>query len=94
MQDQVEAHPRHDLERRLHPDELRPASEHLIHGRDSCEDSRVTIDELRAQARLRGIDASDEDLEGVRDFLSVFLPAVEELAQLLPPDASGPEPLE
>jgi len=54
----------------------------------------VTIDELRAQVRLRGIDASDEDLEGVRDFLSMFLPAVEELAQLLPPDASGPEPLE
>jgi hypothetical protein len=53
----------------------------------------VTIEELRAQAKLRGIDAGDADLEGVRDFLAVFLPAVEELAELLPPDAPGPEPL-
>jgi hypothetical protein len=53
----------------------------------------VTIEELRAQAKLRGIDADELDLEGVREFLAVFLPAVEELAHLLPSDAPGPEPL-
>ena len=53
----------------------------------------MTIEELRAQAKLRGIDAEDADLEGVREFLAVFLPAVDELAELLPPDAPGPEPL-
>jgi hypothetical protein len=54
----------------------------------------VEVDELRAQARLQGIEPEDADLEGVRDFLAVFLPAVEELAELLPPTAPGPEPLE
>jgi hypothetical protein len=54
----------------------------------------VTVEELRAQARERGIEADDADLEGVRDFLAVFLPAVEQLAELLPPDAAGPQPLE
>jgi hypothetical protein len=53
----------------------------------------VTVEELRAEAKLRGIEADDADLEGVRDFLAVFLPAVEELAELLPADAPGPEPL-
>jgi hypothetical protein len=54
----------------------------------------VTVDELRAQARLQGIGPEDADLEGVRDFPAVFLPAVEELAELPPPSAPGPEPLE
>jgi hypothetical protein len=53
----------------------------------------VTVEELRAEAKLRGIEADDADFEGVRDFLAVFLPAVEELVELLPADAPGPEPL-
>ena len=54
----------------------------------------MTVDDLRAQARLHGIEPDDADLEGVRDFLAVFLPALEELTELVPPGAGGPEPLE
>ncbi|HZP71737.1 MAG TPA: hypothetical protein VFA97_00010 [Gaiellaceae bacterium] len=54
----------------------------------------MTVEELRALAHLQGIEADDTDLEAVRDFLAVFLPAVEELAALLPADSQGPEPLE
>jgi hypothetical protein len=54
----------------------------------------MTVEDLRALARLRGIEADEEDLEGVRDFLAVFLPAIEELAELVPASAPGPEPLE
>jgi hypothetical protein len=54
----------------------------------------VTLEELRAWARQQGIEADDADLEGVRDFLAVFLPAVEALAELVPAEAPGPEPLE
>lgn len=54
----------------------------------------MTVDELQALARSQGIEPDDADLEGVRDFLAVFLPAVEGLSELLPADAAGPEPLE
>jgi hypothetical protein len=54
----------------------------------------MTVEELQALARAQGIEPDDVELEGVRDFLAVFLPAVEKLAELLPPDAPGPEPLE
>lgn len=54
----------------------------------------MTVDELRALAQSQGIEPDDAELEGVRDFLAVFLPAVEELAGLLPADTPGPEPLE
>jgi hypothetical protein len=54
----------------------------------------VTIDQLRAVASLHGIEPDDADLEGVREFLAVFLPAVEKLERLLPSDAPGPESLE
>jgi hypothetical protein len=54
----------------------------------------MTVEELRAQARLQGIEPDEADLEGVREFLAVFLPAVEQLAEVLPAGAPGPEPLE
>ena len=54
----------------------------------------MTLDELRAQARRQGVEPDDADLEGVRDFLSVFLPAVEQLAELLAPESPGPAALE
>jgi hypothetical protein len=56
--------------------------------------AEMTVEELRAWARLQGIEADESDLEGVRDFLAVFLPALDELAELLPAGARGPEPLE
>ena len=54
----------------------------------------MTVEELRAQAQAQGIEPDDAELEGVRDFLAVFLPAVEELTELLPADLPGSEPLE
>jgi hypothetical protein len=54
----------------------------------------MTVEELRAWARLQGIEPDENDLEGVREFLAVFLPAVEALGELLPADAPGPGALE
>ena len=51
------------------------------------------VEELRAQAERFGVEPADADLAGVRDFLAVFLPAVEGLTRLLPADAPGPAPL-
>jgi hypothetical protein len=57
-------------------------------------DGVPTRAELRAAANARGIEPGDDDLAGVRDFLAVFLPAVDELSLLLPErDPPGPEPL-
>jgi hypothetical protein len=53
-----------------------------------------SVDELRLQLERRGIEPDDDDLGGVRDFLAVFLPAVDELSRLLPGDAPGPLPLD
>jgi hypothetical protein len=43
--------------------------------------------ELRQIAKRQGVDPTDEDLEAVRDFLAVLLPAFEELELLVPPTA-------
>jgi hypothetical protein len=58
--------------------------------------SALSIEELRAIARRRGIEPDDADLAGVRDFLAVFLPAIDDLSRLLPDrvDAPGPQPLD
>jgi hypothetical protein len=53
----------------------------------------ASVAELLAQARLNGVDPDEADLAGVRDLLAVFLPALDELARLLPADAPGPAPL-
>ena len=54
-----------------------------------------TLDEIRAAAARAGLDPPAADLEVVRDFLAVFLPAVEGLAELLPHSGEGlgPAPL-
>jgi hypothetical protein len=52
-----------------------------------------SLDELRAEARRHGSEPDDADLEGVAAFLAVFLPAVEDLAAIVPPDGA-PAPLD
>jgi hypothetical protein len=44
-----------------------------------------SLGELRRLAEAQGVAPSDEDLEAVRAFLAVLLPAFEELEQLVPP---------
>jgi hypothetical protein len=46
-----------------------------------------SIDELRTRAGEQGVHPSDDDLERVRAFLAVLLPAFEELERLIPVDA-------
>jgi hypothetical protein len=45
--------------------------------------------ELRRIAEAQGVTPTDEDLEAVRAFLAVLLPAFEELERLVPPRAAG-----
>ena len=45
-----------------------------------------SIDELRAQAARQGVEPADEDLQRVQAFLTVLLPAFEELERLVPPE--------
>lgn len=54
-----------------------------------------TLAEIRAAAAREGLAPPEADLAVVRDFLAVFLPAVEGLAGLLPPggEGVGPAPL-
>ena len=54
-----------------------------------------TVDEIRAAAAREGLHPAVVELEGVRDFLATFLPAVEGLAALLPAggEGAGPAPL-
>ena len=51
-----------------------------------------TVDEIRAAAAREGLHPAVAELEGVRDFLAVFLPAVEGLAALLPAGGAGAGP--
>jgi hypothetical protein len=41
---------------------------------------------LRDSAAAQGVHPSDEDLEGVRDFLDRILPALAEIEERLPPE--------
>jgi len=43
------------------------------------------LEELRQVAARHGVTPTDEDLEAVRGFLSVLLPAFAELERLVPP---------
>lgn len=54
-----------------------------------------TLDEIRAAVAREGLAPPAADLEVVRDFLAVFLPAVAGLAELLPAggEGAGPAPL-
>jgi hypothetical protein len=44
------------------------------------------LEDLRRLAAARGLEPSDDDLEGVAGFLRVILPALEEIERSLPPD--------
>ena len=54
-----------------------------------------TVDEISAAAAREGLQPTAAELEGVHDFLAVFLPAVVGLAALLPAggEGAGPAPL-
>jgi hypothetical protein len=45
------------------------------------------IELLREAAAVQGVYPSDEDLEGVRDFLDRILPALAEIEERLPPES-------
>jgi hypothetical protein len=47
-----------------------------------------SLDRLREQAALQGVSPTDEDLEGVLDFLTRILPALGELEERLPPEST------
>jgi hypothetical protein len=44
-----------------------------------------SLGELRRLAEAQGVAPTDEDLEAVRAFLAVLLPALEELERIVPP---------
>ena len=46
------------------------------------------IESLREAAAVQGGFPSDEDLEGVRDFLDRILPVLGEIEERLPPEAA------
>jgi hypothetical protein len=50
-------------------------------------DSESSVSKLRELAALQGVSPTDEDLEGVLDFVTRILPALEEIERLLPPEA-------
>jgi hypothetical protein len=45
-----------------------------------------SVERLREIAALQGVSPTDEDLEGVLDFLSRILPPLEAIEQRLPPE--------
>ncbi len=45
-----------------------------------------SVERLREIAALQGVSPTDEDLEGVLDFLTRILPALEVIEQRLPPE--------
>jgi hypothetical protein len=45
-----------------------------------------SLDELRALARLQGVEPTDADLEGVLGFLRTVLPTLRELEEATPRD--------
>jgi hypothetical protein len=50
--------------------------------------SAPPIDELRREAERLGVRPTDEDLERVRSFLEVLLPAISELERLVTAETS------
>jgi hypothetical protein len=46
------------------------------------------IERLREVASMQGVYPTDEDLEGVRDFLDRIVPVLTELEDRLPPEAA------
>lgn len=46
------------------------------------------VERLREAAAAQGVHPTDEDLEGVRDFLDRILPALAEIEDRLPPETA------
>ena len=44
------------------------------------------IERLREEAAAQGVSPTDEDLEGVLDFVARILPALEEIQRRVPPE--------
>jgi hypothetical protein len=44
------------------------------------------VSALREQTRQQGVEPTDEDLEGVLDFLTRILPALADIEERLPPE--------
>lgn len=55
---------------------------------DSSPPEASPIERLRADAVAQGVHATDDDLEGVRDFLDRIVPALAEIEERLPPEAA------
>jgi hypothetical protein len=49
-------------------------------------DQSSSLDFLRLVARAQGVEPEEADLERVRGFLEVILPALEEIERRLPPE--------
>jgi hypothetical protein len=49
-------------------------------------DTESSLSRLRELAALQGVSPTDEDLEGVLDFLTRILPALAEIEKQLPPE--------
>jgi len=56
-------------------------------GTESSPAKRDPLDRLRDAAAGQGVHPTDEDLEGVRDFLDRILPALAEIEKRLPPES-------
>jgi len=54
---------------------------------DSSPVERDPLGRLRDAAAAQGVHPTDEDLEGVRDFLDRILPALAEIEERLPPES-------
>ena len=48
----------------------------------------ISLESLRAMAEAQGVEPTDEDIEGVLDFLTRILPALAEIEQKLPPETA------
>jgi broad specificity phosphatase PhoE len=51
-------------------------------------DEHNSVERLREQAAQQGISPTDDDLEGVLDFVTRVLPALEEIERRLPPETA------
>jgi hypothetical protein len=52
------------------------------------ESESSPIERLREVAAVQGVYPTDEDLEGVRDFLDRIVPALTEIEERLPPESA------
>jgi hypothetical protein len=55
---------------------------------DSSSEKSSPLRQLRDAAAAQGVHPTDEDLEGVRDFLDRILPVLGEIEERIPPEAA------